>query len=284
MSDYSIPGVTVMLLGETGTGKTHSIQTLIDAGITPFIIFTEKGMSTLAKANIDPSKCHWHYISTATQDWGAMEAMAKNINKMSYETLSKLTDANKGKYDQFMQVYATCFDFVCDRTGEHFGDASTWGPDRCLVIDSLTGLSTMSMNLTIGAKPTKAMNDWMVAMDNLERFIEKCTTDLKCHFVLTGHLERETDEVTGGITLMASTLGKKLAPKLAPKFDEVIRTLNDAGDFKWATVGRNIALKTRYLDLSDKLQPTFVQLIEAWKDAGGVITSTEGNATEGTLK
>lgn len=272
--EYSIPGVSVLLLGESGTGKTHSLQTLIEAGITPFVIFTEKGMSTLAKANIDPSKCHWHYISTATQDWGAMEQMAGNINKMSYDSLSKITDAKKGQYDQFMQVISQCHNFTCDRTGESFGDITTWGTDRAIVFDSLSGLNIMSMNLVIGAKPTKAMPDWMVAMDNLERFIAKITSDLQCHMVLTGHLELEKDEVSGGITLMASTLGRKLAPKLGRNFDEVLQCLNDSGQFRWASTGRNIALKTRYLEITDKLEPSFVPLIEAWKKAGGVIKPT----------
>ena len=95
MSEYSIPGVSTLLLGESGCGKTHSITTLIEAGIKPFIIFTEKGMSTIAKLGIAPEDCHWKYISTATQDWGSMEDMSKNIHKMSYDSLSQFTDAKK---------------------------------------------------------------------------------------------------------------------------------------------------------------------------------------------
>lgn len=266
---YSIPGLKVMLEGESGSGKTHAISTLVEAGITPFIIFTEKGMTTLARLNIPEDKCHWQYLSPTTQDWNAMAKMGSNINKMSYDALTKVTDANKGKYDQFLRVLAACNDFKCDRTGESFGDASSWGTDRALVFDSLTGLSSMSMNLVIGAKPTKAMPDWMVAMDNLERFLLKVTQDLNCHVVVTSHLEREQDEVTGAVTLMPSTLGRKLPPKLAPMFDEVIHTRNEAGDFKWSTASRNVVTKTRLLAMSDQLEPSFVPLIQAWKDAGG---------------
>jgi hypothetical protein len=271
---YTIPGFKVMLEGESGSGKTHALSTLIDAGITPMIVFTEKGMTTLGKLNIPEDKCHWQYLSPTTQDWEAMAKMGSNINKMSYDALTKIADPNKGKYDQFLKVLRACNDFKCDRTGETFGDASSWGTDRALVFDSLSGLSSMSMNLVVGAKPTKAMPDWMVAMDNLERFLLKVTQDLNCHVIITSHLEREQDEVTGGITLMPSTLGRKLPPKLAPMFDEVIHTVRNGSEFAWSTASRNVVTKTRLLDISDQLQPSFIPLTEAWKKAGGVIVPT----------
>ena len=49
-----------------------------------------------------------------------------------------------------------------------------------------------------GREVRQAMADWGIAMDNLERLIIKLTTDLRCYFILTAHMERETDEVTGG--------------------------------------------------------------------------------------
>lgn len=36
----------IMLVGATGTGKTHCLRTLLDAGITPFIISTEPGIES----------------------------------------------------------------------------------------------------------------------------------------------------------------------------------------------------------------------------------------------
>ena len=220
---YSIPGIKVMLEGDTGTGKTYAITSMIAAGITPFIIFTEPGQATISKwlsdhPDVDPEKIHWAYISMSSQSWDDMAAMGRNINTMDFKSLSLLQDAKKRNYDQFLQVFKLAHDFVDDRTGESFGDISTWEPDRCVFVDSLSGLATMSMNLTVGAKPTKSMSDWGVAMDNLERLITKFCTDLKCHFVLSAHLAMEKDEVSGGITLMAQSLGNKLSPKASTLF------------------------------------------------------------------
>lgn len=272
---YSIPGIKAMLEGDSGTGKTFAITTMIEAGITPFILFTEPGVSTISKwlsehPEIDPEKIHWAYVSMSSQSWGDMEAMARNINLMDIKGLANVRDANKGKYNQFLKVYQLCHNFIDDRTGESFGDISSWGADKCLFVDSLSGLATMSMNLTVGAKPMKAVADWGVAMDNLERFVVKLCTDLQCHMVLSAHLAMEKDEVTGAISLMAQSLGNKLSPKLPRYFDDVILCEKNGKEFTWSTAGRNVITKNRWSVLADKQTPSFVPLIEAWRKAGGV--------------
>lgn len=263
-----------MLEGDSGSGKTHAITTMIEAGITPFIIFTEPGVSTISRwlsehPDINPEKIHWAYVSMSSQSWADMESMAKNINTLDVKGLSNIRDAKKSKYDQFLKVYQLCHNFVDDRTGESFGDISTWGPDRCVFMDSLSGLAIMSMNLTVGAKPMKAVADWGIAMDNLERLVTKLCTDLKCHMVLSAHLAMEKDEVSGGITLMAQSLGNKLSPKLPRYFDDVILCEKKGKDFTWSTAGRNVITKNRWAELGDNLPPSFVPLIENWKKAGG---------------
>jgi len=270
---HSIAGTNTLLVGATGSGKTHVIRTLIDAGITPFILFTEPGMRTIA--DVPKDKLHYHYVPPATPTWNDLLDNAKKINTMSFKALTQLGDMDKKKYGQFLEVITTMNDFVCDRTSEHFGDVSTWGTDRAIVIDSLSGLNIMAMDMVVGAKPVKAMGDWGVAMDNLERFLNAMTNNTQCHFVLTAHLEREHDEVTGAIHLMASTLGKKLAPKIPRFFDDVVLCTQTNGEFKWSTLGLNVELKWRNLTPNKELPPSFVPLIKSWESAGGIIEPTE---------
>lgn len=272
----ALPGLKVMLEGGTGTGKTHSVLSLIEKGITPFIIFTEPGMSTiqrgLAEYGYSQDSVKWCYVSAASQSWEAMKDMGGKINQMSFKALSALEDGKKAQYRQFLDVYSACHNFTDTRTGEEFGDVTTFGTDRCLVFDSLSGLSRMSMNLMVGAKPTKSPSDWGVAMDNLERFLIKITTDISCHVGMTAHLAMEKDEINGGIVLMPQSLGNKLSPKIAPMFDEVIHTRQDGEKWYWSTATRNVETKTRMLPISDSLEPGFGQLIDEWTKAGGVIT------------
>jgi len=258
------PGTNTLLLGPTGTGKTFCLRTFIDAGVTPFILSTEPGIeSTLGDLPVD--SCHWHYIPPATQSWNDLLDSARKINTLSYEALAKMTDINKRKYGQFLEVITSCNNFVDDRTGTEFGDVMSWGADRAFVLDSLTGLNLMAMNLVVGSKPTKSMADWMVSADNLERLITTLVTSTNCYFVLTGHIERETDEITGGVRLMASTLGRKLAPRLPRFFDDVILCQREGAQFTWSTAAMNVDLKTRNLPISDKILPSFKQIVERKK-------------------
>lgn len=258
-----IPAPKVLLVGSTGSGKTHSIRTLLDAGMEVFCIFTEPGMEVLS--DTDPARLHWHYIAPASTPWAQMIDSATKINTMSFESLTKLPDINKRQHTEFIDFLTTLSNFKDDRTGEVFGAVDSWDNNRYLVIDSLSGLNVMAMNLVTGTKPVKSMADWGVAMDNLERVITKLTVDLSCGVVLLAHLERETDEVTGGVQLMASTLGKKLAPRLPRFFSDVIHAKRDADKYSWSTASFNVDLKARNVPLSESLPPSFVPLLSQWK-------------------
>lgn len=262
-------GFNTLIVGATGTGKTYSIRTLVECGITPFVLFTEPGMVTLGDL-ADP-KVHWHYVPPASPTWDMMIDSASKINSMSLEGLAKLGGINKSGYGQFRDVLATLANFKCDRCGESFGDVTTWGPDRAIVVDSLSGLNIMAMDLVVGSKPVKSMADWGISMDNLERLINKLCADTRCHFILTAHLERETNEITGGVQLMASTLGKKLAPRLPRFFDDVVMCQREGAQFSWSTAATNVDLKSRNLPIAEKLAPNFSLIFEGWKRAGGTL-------------
>ena len=278
---HSIPGFNALLIGATGSGKTHSLRTLLDAGLEVFVLFTEPGMEVLGDLACEQN-LHYHYIPPANADWDTMIDSAKKINTLNFEALSKLPAINKQKYNQLIQVLESLHNFPCDRCGETFGDVSTWDTNRVLVIDSLSGLNIMSMDLVVGSKPTKSMSDWGVAQSNLERLINKLCTDTQCHFVLTGHLEKEHDEVTGRTTLMVSTLGRKLAPVLPRFFSDVILAKRDGEKFTWSTAAMNTDLKARNLPIADNLQPDFKQILATWVDHGGEVKAEPTAKTANT--
>lgn len=273
-----IPGFKVALAGPYGTGKTEAIRSLIDQGITPFIIFTENGMGILG--DIPADKCHWCYIKPAAQDWNTMIDSAKKINTLDFKALTGMAGFNRSKYNQFYRLLEACHNFRCERTGEEFGDISTWNTDRAIVFDSFSGINIMAMDLVVGSKPVKDQKDWGMAIDNLERFIIKITTDPLCHVVMTAHLEREVDQVGGGIKLMFSTLGKKLPPLVGRFFDEVIMTKYSGGNFLWSTADAQADLKNRFLPKKSDLPPSFAGVVEGWKAKGGIIcpTNSDGKA------
>lgn len=267
-----IPAPKIILMGASGTGKTHSIRTLVDAGITPFVIFTEPGMEVLSDVPVE--KLHWKYIPPVVGNLASILDMAQKVNKFTYEMLTKMSDSERSKYNQFIDVINACNNFVCDRDGKSYGAADKWGTDRWLVLDSLTGLGKMAMSLVVGGKPTKSMPDWGLAQDMIRKLVDYETTNMRAGFVLVAHVARERDEVTGGTYVTINTLGQKLAPELPLFFSDVIMSKRDGDKFSWSAAESGADTKARNVALSGTLQPSFVQIINSWKAKGGIIEQT----------
>lgn len=259
----------VLLMGDSGTGKTYSIRTLIEAGIKPFIIFTEPGMEVLG--DLPEGSYHWLYVSPTTANWKALIQMADAVNKFDYKTLTTMSDKSKKEYKQILSVLEACNDFTCECCGESFGDVAEWDTDRALVIDSLSGLGTMAMQLHIGGKLAKDQKDWGLAQDLIRKILNTICGNLHCWFVLIAHLDRTQDQVTGGVITTVHTLGQKLAPDIPKIFSDVIEVRRNEMDFTWNTAGRNIATKARNLPIAPKQVPSFVPLAKRWEERGGKI-------------
>lgn len=271
-----LPGVKILLMGPSGTGKTYFTGQLIEAGFKVRALFLEPGMESVGQYIADKKltateKYSSHYIAPASTPWAAMIASANNINRLDQKALATLVDPNKSKYNEFVEVLTSLSNFKDDNTGEILGAADDWGTDTFLVIDSLSGLSMAAMNLVCGGKPIKSQADWGMAMDTVERFITKLTTDLRCHVLLISHVEREVDEISGGSSVTVSTLGKKLAPKLPRFFSDVILTQRQGTDFSWSTAATGVDTKARNVPISAKIPPNLTLIIENWKKNGGVV-------------
>jgi len=218
---------------------------------------------TTKKLNMN--KLHYKAISPARPGFTSLLDSAKKVANLSYDDLTKLRPTSGRSNAQWITLLETLSNFKCDRTGETFGPVDNFGPDKALVIDSLSGLNTMAMDLTIGDKPTAHQGEWGVAMQMLDKLLLSLTSGLKCPLVITAHLEKETNDVTGAVQVMASALGRKLAPKLPRFFSEVVMAYRDNQMFAWSTQAPNTDLKSRALPLSAKLEPTFQPVIDAYR-------------------
>ncbi len=275
-SDESVlPGVNVLLEGPTGTGKTYSIGTLVDTGVEVFFLGLEAGMESLLGYWTDrglpvPENLHWHVLNLTTGSaFKTLQGSAQLIGAQTQESLYKMQDFTRGQNNPMERLLGVMNDFVDQRTGGHFGAVDSWGPNRCLVIDGLTGLSDFAMQMVIGTKPIKSQTDWGIAQDMVYRFLKACTDASKCHFVLIAHIERETDQVLGGVKITVATLGKALPPKIPPMFSDVIFAYRQNTSWLWSTANNLVDLKTRNLPVQENLPPTFGAIIEKWKSRGG---------------
>lgn len=278
----------VLIEGAPGSGKTDSIVSLVQNGIETFVISTEPdGISSLidscARRKADLNLLHWTSVLPATSGWTALDSMVTNIANKSYEDLASIKSGiGKDKTrEPATKLLKALQNFHCERTGQDFGDVSTWTDERALVLDSLSGLSQISWALVLGYKPAAHQGEWGVAMNFIEQLLLKLNSDRKCYFVLTAHVEKETNELTGVQQVMASTLGRKLAPKIPRYFSEVVwarRTLvGTTAAFTWATVDSGAELKSRALPIGITLPADFTPIVEAHKRRR---QSTEANSPQ----
>jgi AAA domain len=266
---FALPGVNVLLMGPSGTGKTHSIGTLADLGVEVFYLALESGMESLLGYWTDrgkpiPPNLHWHKVAAPTASFTDMIQNAKNINLLNLDALAKMTDPNKSKHNQFVSLLEALNNFPDDRTGEKFGPVNLWDQSRVLVIDGMTGLAEAAMALVIGGKAVRNQSDWGIAQDQVTKITRMLCDNCPCHFVFIAHVERETDAVLGGVKLMVSTLGKAIAPKFPSMFSDVILAERSGEKWTWNTASPMADVKTRNLPIKSDNEPNFKLIFDKW--------------------
>lgn len=266
-----LPGIKVLLIGGSGSGKTFSLRTLIDAGITPMCLFTENSFDVLG--DTDKTKLHWTYIPPSHGTVATLIDAAKRVSTLTPAQIQTTNDVTRSASNQYIPMLDSLMNFKCQRTGEFFGNVSTWGTDKCLVLDSLSGLTIAATKLAVGEKYAMTQPEYQIAMKTIENLINQICTGFHCHAVVTAHMEREIDEVNGGVKIYASTIGRKLAPVLPRNFTDVLLAKRMGAKFFWDSADPQADLKSRNAPISAELPPSFAPLITRWKARGGLISS-----------
>lgn len=271
LGPLSIPGAKILNFGPPGSGKTHAIRTLLECGLEVFVDFTEDSMSILNDIP-DEKGLHWVYTPPHSGDWLTLIDNAQKIQNLDPGSLQKLPGMSKAKYGQLIDFLKACNNFTCIRCGKEFGPISGFGTNRAYVLDSMSPLNTMCLDLAVGGKPVRTQPDWGVAIEQEEKILNTLCMGLRCHVVVNAHAERETDQVLGGIKIYPAALGQKLPNKVARFFSDVIYSSFDPSaqtKWVWSTVTANVDTKSRHLPLSASMMPSYKPLIEKWKSQGG---------------
>lgn len=261
----------ILLMGEAGAGKTHSIRTLCATGIKPYVVALEPGFDVLS--NVPADALGWHYIPQHVEGWQTLVDEADKVSKNTYAVLQAARDPGLalGKFPRYRNFLSTLTKFVDDRTGEALGCVDDWGTNRCLVIDNLSEVCKAMMEDTIGAKSVAAQNEWLIAQNNIENFVRQLVTATRCWVVLIAHLDKIVDEIQGGQRIMMQTLGKALSPKLPQLFSDVVMAKREGTKFTWSTAEPSAILKSRNMPIQQGLAPDFRLVVDTWKARGGLI-------------
>lgn len=271
---------SVILQGEMGSGKTHSLRTLlIDAngrfdgpamsGIEKVVVLTNEAGFEDVLGDLPKEKLAWNYIPVSEGSFDGLIKMVRDIRTLHPDVIQKGGGINRELYPQFEQLLGQCNNFVDQRTGQNLGPVFKFPQNWCLWYESISALSEIAKNSAIGDKPFMELRDYQMVQNPVRKFLNHLVFSTRCLFVATAHLERETDETTGMSQLMVSTVGRKLAPILPRFFSDTIITsrVDNPGNpqFKWATQVPGAKTKTRNLPWSDNLPADFRPLLDNFR-------------------
>lgn len=278
MQQNDLAGPKELLEGPSGTGKTWALGTMADWAAAHdkqmFCLFVEQGLETLLgywrdRGREVPSCLHWHQQLTKPVGLDALIKGADNVGKLSYESLTKVTDPQRAQNNAFLGILTACSNFPDDRFGEKFGAIDSWGTDKIFCLDSLSELSNAAAKMTVGNKPMMSQPEYLVAQNNIMNFLRLLTQGCRCTIVITAHVQRQQDEITGAIRLMTKALGKAIADDIPPLFSDVIYTVREGTNFYWETASASVDTKARNIPIQSKLNPDFAQIMDKWTSRGG---------------
>lgn len=208
LSDLSSNGVVKMLLiGDSGAGKTGALCSLVDAGYKLRVLDFDNGLTPLAK-----------FVKNQT--------LLSNVLFESCQDTLESKGRGQLKLPRGAKAFAHALDCLDEWPGLESG-VSEWGDDTILVLDSLTFASKAAMTHVMdgigkfGQQPSQP--NWGEAQRYVENLLALLYADsTKCNVIVTSHLKYIGDEATNSMRGYPESLGKSLSPTIPRYFDVMV--------------------------------------------------------------
>ena len=215
------------------------------------------------------------YIPPSSASLAILKEQAMNIMTKDQAALARINDTKrKDDFNAMLSVYNAMDAFIAS-DGVNYGAVQDWNTDRCLVVDGLSSLGDMAMDMYVGRRSLYDKPDYQIAQRVVKSFVQLLTMKLRCHVVLIAHVDRGFDALGAANKITAMTVGQKLAPDLPRFFDDMIIAERDGTKFTWSTATTGAISKGRNLPYKTDMVPSFVPVVNSWKKAGGIIVPTE---------
>ena len=225
MSDHPSSDIAkLMIVGESGCGKTSLLAGLANEGYKVRILDFDNGLDTLSTYLTKEGMENVHYI-TLRDKLGEASAFPAAVNLISDWVIAKNKKTEELYYGPTArtEIKRGTAELV-----EDFGKIRTWGKDTIMVIDSLTFMSKGALtsvlkfnNKKATAQPSQA--DWGAAIRDVEHIMQLITSDeIECNVLVNTHITA-IEVAEGMFRSFPSCIGNKLPQQIGRYFNTVLR-------------------------------------------------------------
>lgn len=214
--------VKALVVGDSGSGKTGGLASLVDAGYKLRILDLE--------AKLQPIIGH-------VKDRSKLANVSYQTLKDEYKLIgSTMTIGKAASFTKAMNLLNNWKD-----GDQSLGPVTSWGDDTVLVLDALSSFGRAALNMVLLAngqigKPPEIQH-WGAAMESVEKVLGNLTNPavVPCHLVVLTHLTAQESEGGGVIKLYPEALGTKLNPKVGRYFNNLISLSLVGGERSYKT-------------------------------------------------
>lgn len=221
----------MLLIGDSGGGKTGSLASLASAGYNLRILDLDNGVDvlySLLTAKNTPYKVQ------DLENQVQVKTLTDRLKRGTVKTADGKVSANGTLIPSTATVWTRTLESLIDWkdkdpvSGKEYslGALADWTSQDILIIDSLTALSTAAMNFILsingrlGQPPYQA--DWGDAQRLVENLLMLLSDDnVKCNVIMIAHIAFIGEE-NGPVRGYPNTLGQKLPPKVARYFNSIL--------------------------------------------------------------
>lgn len=204
--------VKLLVVGNSGTGKTGALASLAAAGFRLFIADFDNGLDILLDPTVLDPKHRPNVYFKSLQD---------RPIKVGDKLIQRAT-----AWQDFTKALGNWTEEV-DGKSVSMGNVTTWGRNDVLVVDSLTFATQRAFDdaLQLGGRlgQRAQIQDYGAALESIEAMLELLySSACTCNVVMTAHLMMQGDELSGAKKALPNVLGQKLAPKVPRFFNNMI--------------------------------------------------------------
>lgn len=257
-----------LVYGETGTGKTYSVSSLIPTGQKIRVLAAEsncvsglevalrdydKQVKLGKKPAIAEDQFALMIPSRPKRTAADLVASQGKFIQTALESQFKTADPNRNKYTRYLEILKSTSGFVDNKTGKNYGSIDDWGDDTTLVVDSLTIICEAIQAATVGGKLAISQPEWGVMQKSLQELLRMLTEDFRGNLVLLAHPVKEIDQLLGVTKIYPSNLGQALNNLLPTFFSEVLWSYKKDKTFLWSTQHKQAVTRQTWLPIDDAL-------------------------------